>query len=161
MTSTVGMATRKIVSLIHHHSTLLFYGLRCLAWLCFNLLYTSATGMFVNVISLTTVQISYTNQLYNMPYLSQTKGIQNLTPPKHPRVLTVLTVGLDQICFFFYPFCFSFLLTFSTYFAFYCTHFAFNYTHFASHDEVMLHKFAAPIPSAILVDFSSCCSHQQ
>ena len=27
MTSTVGMATRKIVSLIHHHSTLLLYGL--------------------------------------------------------------------------------------------------------------------------------------
>ena len=72
------------------------------------------------------------------------------------------SVGLDQICFFFYPFCFSFLLKFSIYFAFYCTHFAFNYTHFASHDEVMLHKFAAPIPpSAILVDLSSCCSHQQ
>ena len=62
---------------------------------------------------------------------------------------------------FFYPFCFSFLLKFSTYFAFHCTHFAFNYTHFASHDEVMLHKFAVPIPSAILVDLSSCCSHQQ
>ena len=60
---------------------------------------------------------------------------------------------------FLLPFCFSFLLKFSTYFAFYCTHFAFNYTHFASHDEVMLHKFAAPIPSAILVDLSSCCSH--
>ena len=28
------------------------------------------------------------------------------------------SVGLDQICFFFYPFCFSFLLKFSTYFAF-------------------------------------------
>ena len=54
-----------------------------------------------------------------------------------------------------------FMLKFSTYFAFYCTHFALNYTHFASHDEVMLHKFAAPIPSAILVDLSSCCSHQQ
>jgi len=71
------------------------------------------------------------------------------------------SIGLDQICFFFYPFCLSFLLKFSTYFAFYCTHFAFNYIHFASHDEVMLHKFAAPIPSAILVDLSSCCSHQQ
>ena len=70
-------------------------------------------------------------------------------------------IGLDQICFFFYPFCFSFLLKFSTYFAFYCTHFAFNYIHFASHDEVVLQKFAAPIPSAILVDLSSCCSHQQ
>ena len=69
----------------------------------------------------------------------------------------ILAVGLDQICFFFYPFCFSFLLKFSTYFAF----FAFNYTHFAFHDEVMLHKFAAPIPSAILVDLSSCCSHEQ
>jgi len=69
-----------------------------------------------------------------------------------------LLLGLDQICFFFCPFCFSFLLKF---FAFYYTHFAFNYTHFASHDEVMLHKFAAPISSAILVDLSSCCSHQQ
>jgi len=37
------------------------------------------------------------------------------------------------------------LLKFSTYFAFYGTHFAFNCTHFASH-EVMLHKFAVPIP---------------
>jgi len=54
-----------------------------------------------------------------------------------------------------------FLLKFSTYFAFYCIHFAFNYTHFDSRDEVMLHKFAAPIPSAILVDLSSCCSHQK
>jgi len=62
---------------------------------------------------------------------------------------------------FLLPFCFSFLLKFSTYFAFYCTHFAFNCTHFASHDEVMLHKFAASIPSAILVDLRSCCSHQQ
>jgi len=25
-------------------------------------------------------------------------------------------VGIDQMCFFFYPFCFSFLLKFSTYF---------------------------------------------
>jgi len=49
------------------------------------------------------------------------------------------------------PILLFFLLKFSTYFAFYCTHFAFNYTHFASHDEVMLHNFAAPIPSAILV----------
>ena len=41
-------------------------------------------------------------------------------------------VGLDQIFFFFYPFCFSFLLKFST-------HFAFYHTHFASHrDQVML-----------------------
>ena len=30
-------------------------------------------------------------------------------------------LGLDQICFFFYSFCFCFLLKFSTYFAFYCT----------------------------------------
>ena len=34
-------------------------------------------------------------------------------------------------------------------------------THVAFHDEVMLHKFAAPILSAILVDLNSCCSHQQ
>ena len=34
-------------------------------------------------------------------------------------------LGLDQICFFFHPFCFSFLLKFSAHFAFYCTYFAF------------------------------------
>ena len=75
-------------------------------------------------------------------------------PPTHT---ALEQLGLNQICFFFYPFCFSLLLKFSTYFAFYCTHFAFNYTH----DEVMLHKSAAPIPSVVLVDLSSCCSHQQ
>ena len=70
-------------------------------------------------------------------------------------------LGLDQICFFFTHFAFLFCSNFLPILLLYCTHFAFNYTHFASHDEVMLHKFAAPIPSAILVDLSSCCSHQQ
>ena len=55
----------------------------------------------------------------------------NLIDPNQQRAALV---GLDQICFFFYPFCFSLMLKFSPSFAFYCTHFAFNYTHFASHD---------------------------
>ena len=36
----------------------------------------------------------------------------------HSLLVTVLCVGLDKICFFFFLFCFSFMLDKSTYFAF-------------------------------------------
>jgi len=70
-------------------------------------------------------------------------------PRPWPNLLFLLPILLSFFAqIFFYLFCFLLYP------------FCFNYTHFAAH-EVMLHKFAAPIPSAILVDLSSCCSHQQ
>ena len=47
-------------------------------------------------------------------------------------------IGVDELCFYFGPLCFIFMLEISTYYAFVCTHYAFSHNDYAFLQTIIL-----------------------